>query len=130
MVSEEVMMSEEEQRTVSAVTQVKQYAWTKWNDIEPIILSWKSLIAIKLMEISSLLRSAYDHLLNATNLKVWGGGYLCLSYKNDWGTLRLVLSACPQPLQMYTWQHNTVLELVIELLRTQCETANQQPVMA
>ena len=47
MVSEEVRMFEEEQRTVTAVTQAKQCAWTKWNDIEPIKLSWKSLIAME-----------------------------------------------------------------------------------
>ena len=47
MVSKEVRMFEEEQRTASAVTLAKQYAWTKWNDIEPIKLSWKSLIAME-----------------------------------------------------------------------------------
>ena len=47
MVSEEVRMFEEEQRKASAVTQAKQCAWTKWNDIEPIKLSWKSLIAME-----------------------------------------------------------------------------------
>ena len=31
---------------------------------------------------------------------------------------------------MYTWRHNKVLEVAIELLRAQCETANQQPVTA
>ena len=36
--------------------------------------------------------------------------------------------ACPQPLQVYTWRHNKVLEVVRELLRVQCEAANQQPV--
>ena len=35
MESEEVRMFEEEQRKASAVTQAKQCAWTKWNDIEP-----------------------------------------------------------------------------------------------
>ena len=39
MVSEEVRMFEEEQRKASAVTQAKQCAWAKWNDIEPIKLS-------------------------------------------------------------------------------------------
>ena len=37
MVSEDIRMFEEKQRTASAVTQAKQCAWTKWNDIEPII---------------------------------------------------------------------------------------------
>ena len=41
MVSEEIRMFEKGQRTVSVVTQAKQHAWTKWNDIEPIKLSWK-----------------------------------------------------------------------------------------
>ena len=77
--------------------------------------------------ISFLLRSTY-----ATNLKLWGytDSDLCLSCKNDRGTLRHVLSACLQSLKMYTWRHSKVLEVVIELLRTQCETTKQQPVTA
>ena len=31
---------------------------------------------------------------------------------------------------MYTWRHNKVLEVIIELLRAQCETANQQSIIA
>ena len=31
---------------------------------------------------------------------------------------------------MYTWQHNKVLEVIIELLRAQCETENQQSITA
>ena len=86
---------------------------------------------MKPLVISLLLRSTYDLLPNATNLKLWEYTYsdLCLSCKSNRGTLRHVLSACPQSLQMYTWQHK-VLEMVIELLIAQCETANQQPVTA
>ena len=132
MVTEEVRMFEEEQRTTSAVKQAKQCAWTKCNDIELIKLSWKSLIVMEPLMISFLLRSTYDFLPNATNLKLWGytNSGLCLSCKIDRGTLCHVLSAYPQSLQMYTWRHNKVLEVVIELLRAQCETANQQPVTA
>ena len=72
MVSEEVRLFEEEQRKPSAVTQAKQCAWTKWNDIEPIRFSWKSLIAMDPLAISFLLRSTYYLLPNATNLKLWG----------------------------------------------------------
>ena len=57
MVSKEVRMFEEEQRKASAVTQAKQCAWTKWNDIEPIKLSGKFLIAMEPLVISFLLRS-------------------------------------------------------------------------
>ena len=129
MVSE-VRMFEEEQRTASAVTQAKQCPWTKWNDIEPIKLSWKSLIAMEPLAISFLLRSTYDLLLKATNQKLWGytDSDLCFSCKSDRVTLRHVLSACPQSLQIYTERHNKVLEVIIELLRAQCERANQQPV--
>ena len=128
MVSEEVRVFEEEQRKASAVTQAKQCAWTKWTDIEPIKLSWKSLIAIEPQAISFLLRSAYDPLPNAANLKLWGytNSDQCLSRKSDRGTLRHVLSACPQSLQMYTWWHNNVLEGIIELLRAQCEQTSNQ----
>ena len=82
------------------------------------------------MAISFLLRSTHDLLPNVTNLKLWGYTHsvLCLSCKSDRGSLRHVISACPQSLQMYTWWHNKVLEVVIKLLRAQCETANQQPV--
>ena len=82
--------------------------------------------------ISFLLHSTYDLLPNATNLKLWGytDSDLCLSCKSDRGTLHHVLSAGWQLLQMYTWWHNKGLEVVIELLRAQCETANQQPVTA
>ena len=71
-----------------------------------------------------LLRSTYHFLPNATNLKLWGytDSDLCLC-KCDRGTLHHVLSACPQSLQMYTWWHNKFLEVVIQLLRAQCETA-------
>ena len=31
---------------------------------------------------------------------------------------------------MYTWRHSKVLEVIIELLRVQCETANQQSITA
>ena len=100
MVSEEVRMFEEEQRKASAITQAKQCAWTKWNDIEPIKLSWKSLISMEPLTISFLLRSNYDLLPNATNLKLWGytNSEPCLSCKSDRDTLRHVLSACPQSL--------------------------------
>ena len=133
MVSEEVRMFEEEQKEkASAATQAKQCAWTKWNDIEPIRLSWKSLLAMQPLVISFLLRSTYDILQNATNLKLWGytNSDQCLSCKSDRGTLHHVLSACSQSLQMYTWRHNKVLEVIIELLRAQCETANQQSLTA
>ena len=129
MVSKEVRMFEEEQRKASAVTQAKQCAWTKWNDIEPIKLSWKSLIAVEPLAISFLLHSTYDLLPNATNLKLWGytNSDLCLLCKCDWGILCHILSACPQSLQMYTWGHNKVLEVIIELLRAQQTSNLQQP---
>ena len=92
MAREEVRMFEEEQRTASAVTQAKQCTWKKWNDIEPIKLSWKSLIAMEALAISLLLHSTYDLLPNATNLKLWGytDSDLCLSCKSDRGTLHHV----------------------------------------
>ena len=71
------------------------------------------------------------YLWSLTNLKLWGytNSDLCLSCKSDRGTLRHVLSACPHSLQMYTWRHNKVLEVIIEL-RARCETANQQSITA
>ena len=84
------------------------------------------------LAISFLLRSIYDLLPNATNLQLWGytNSDLYLSCKSDRGTLHHVLSAYPQSLQMYVWRDNKVLEVIIELLRAQCETANQQSITA
>ena len=98
MVSDEGRMFD--LRTASAVTQAKQYAWTKWNDIEPIKLLWKSLITMEPLAISLLIRSTYNLIPNATNLKLWDNtdSDLCLSCKSDRGTLRHVLSSCPQSL--------------------------------
>ena len=84
------------------------------------------------LAISFLLHSTYDLLPNATNLKLWGytDSDLCFPCKSGRGTLRHVLSACPHLLQMYTWWHSKVLEVVIGLLRAQYEAANQQLVTA
>ncbi len=84
------------------------------------------------LAISFLLRSTYDLLPNMTNLKLWRYTYSDLLFlcKNDRGTLHHELSACPQSLPMNTWRHNKVLEVVVELLGTQCEAANQQPITA
>ena len=100
MVSKEVRMFEEEQRTATAVTQAKQCAWMKWNDIKPIKLSWKSLIAMELLVISFLFNSTYDLLLNATNVRLWEytDSDLCFLCKSDRSTLRYVQSARPQSL--------------------------------
>ena len=68
--SKEVRRFEEEQRTASAVTQARQCAWTKWNDIKPIKLSWKSLIAMQSLAMSFLLLSTYDLLPNEANLEL------------------------------------------------------------
>ena len=83
------------------------------------------------LAISFFLRFIYDLLPNATNLKLWGytNWDLCLSCKSDPDTLRHVLSACPHSLQMYTWWHNKVSVVRIEL-RAQRETANQQSITA
>ena len=95
-------------------------------------LSWKSLIAMEPLAISFLLRSILWSLINMPNLKLWGytNSDLYLSCKSDRSTLCHVLSACPPSLQIYTWWHNKVLEVIIELLRAQCETANQQSITA
>lgn len=60
MVTEEIKMFEEEKRKATAVTQAKQCAWTTWSDIEPVKLSWNTLIEMEPLAISYLLRSTYD----------------------------------------------------------------------
>ena len=98
----------------------KRFWWS------PELKIWENI------ETSFLLHSTYELLPNATNLKLWAytDSDMYLSCKSDRGTLSHVLYACPQSLQMYTWRHNKVLEVVIELLIAQSEIANQQLVTA
>lgn len=130
MVTEEIKMFEEEKRKATAVTQAKQCAWTTWSDIEPVKLSWNTLIEMEPLAISYLLRSTYDLLPCASNLKQWGyiDSDLCTICQKERGTLRHVLSACSKSLPMFTWRHNQVLEVLVEIISSQCILANKQPV--
>lgn len=85
MVIEEVRMFEEDERTTIAITHAKQCAWTNWNDIGSIYISWKSLVAMEPLLILFLLHSTCDLLLNVTNLKFWGytQSDLCSLFKHD-----------------------------------------------
>ena len=127
MVIAEIREFEEEKRTATAVTQAKQCAWTTWGCVEPMKLTWNTLMAMEPLAISFLLRSTYDLLPNATYLKLWGytSNDICGSCKSNRGTLNHVLSACPKSLPMYTWRHNKILEVLRDLIKTQCEANNR-----
>ena len=132
MVITEIRNFEDEKRMAAAVAQAKQCAWTTWTDVEPIHLSWNAFMAMDSLAISFLLRSTYDLLPNATNLKLWGytDTDVCKSCNGTRGTLHHVLSGCPKSLPMYTWRHNEALKVVAELIVKRCEAVNQQPLTA
>lgn len=67
MVIEEIRNFDESQRTATATDNVFGL-----HNIDPMKLSWNTLIAMEPLVKSFLLRSTYNLLLNATNLKLWG----------------------------------------------------------
>ena len=74
------------------------------------------------LRLSFALRSTYDLLPTATNLKLWGltNDDTCTICKTHRATLAHTLSACTGSLQKYTWRHNQVLEPIARKTEEQC----------
>ena len=130
LVINELHSFEEEKRKAIAVGQAKQCAWSSWRSVEPRKLGWPTLFAMEPLLISFLMRATYDLLPTEVNLKLWGlkGTDVCPKCQNATGTLRHVLSACKQSLDMYTWRHNQVLEILVDLVKSHCSTINSKDI--
>ena len=71
LVSQEIREAEEEKRFATAVGQVKQGAWTRWESVEQRNISWSVLWEMEPLRISFLWRSTYDLLPTPANLSSW-----------------------------------------------------------
>ena len=103
LVTQEIREAEEEKRLATAVGQSKQGAWTRWENVEQLCMTWNLLWQMEPLRISFLYRSTYDLLPTLANLSVWYEDKTdCCSACGKKSTLQHVLSACPtvQPLYL------------------------------
>ena len=122
MITEEARHLEEEKRQQTAACFVKQCTWTQWDEVEQRIISWQSLLKMEPLRLSFLLRSTYDLLPTATNLKQWGmlDNDICQMCNETRATLEHVLSVCSRSLSRFTWRHNQVLRVLADVTKEQC----------
>ena len=122
MVTEEVRNLEEQKRQSISAGFGTQCAWNKWEAAVARKLPWPAFFTMEPLRLSFALRSTYDLLPTATNLKLWGltTDDTCAICKTHRATLAHTLSACAGSLQRYTWRHNQVLEPIARRTEEQC----------
>ena len=122
MVTEEVRNLEEQKRQSISAGFGTQCAWNKWEAAVARKLPWPAFFTMEPLRLSFALRSTYDLLPTATNLKLWGltTDDTCAICKTHRATLAHTLSACAGSLQRYTWRHNQVLEPIAHRTEEQC----------
>ena len=127
LVSQEFREAEEEKRLATAVGQVKQGAWTRWESVEQRNISWSVLWEMEPLRISFLWRSTYDLLPTPANLSSWyDDNSDCCHVCGGRGNLQHILSSCPSSLSsgLYTWRHNNVLKVVVDAVEERVQKAN------
>ena len=127
LVSQEIHEAEEEKRLATAVGQVKQGAWTRWESVEQRKVPWSVLWEMEPLRISFLWRSTYDLLPTPANLSTWYEDKSdCCHACGRRGNLQHILSSCPSSLSsgLYTWRHNNVLKVVVDAVEDRVEEAN------
>ncbi|XP_078666098.1 uncharacterized protein LOC144908400 [Branchiostoma floridae x Branchiostoma belcheri] len=122
LIQKEVRQQEEEVRRSRAVSQGVQGAWTRWEGVRERKVMWNELMYSEPSKIRFLLKSVYDLLPTAANLKRWRKKdedkcELC----GKTGNLSHVLTSCPVALGKgrYTWRHNQVLKVIASAVEEQ-----------
>ncbi|KAI8493296.1 hypothetical protein Bbelb_293000 [Branchiostoma belcheri] len=122
LIQKEVRQQEEEVRRSRAVSQGVQGAWTRWEGVRERKVMWNELMYSEPLKIRFLLKSVYDLLPTAANLKRWRKKdedkcELC----GKTGNLSHVLTSCPVALGKgrYTWRHNQVLKVIASAVEEQ-----------
>ena len=126
MVSEEIHHLEEVRRFATAVGQRKQGTWTKWENANDRVVTWRDFKYMEPKKLSFLIKAVYNVLPTPVNLHAWG---LTTSDRcrecGKTASLKHILTECQYALRSYTWRHNEVLEIFSEVSKTCCETANK-----
>ena len=127
LASQEIREAEEEKRLATAVGQVKQGAWTRWESVEQRNISWSVLWEMELLRISFLWKSTYDLFPTPANLSSWYDDKSdCCHTCGRRGNLQHILRSCPSSLSsgLYTWRHNNVLKVVVDVVEHSVQKAN------
>lgn len=99
---------------MKAVQQPHQGAWSRWEEVQPIRVSWNRLLRWEDQRIRFLVGGTYDVLCTPANLVRWGiaAESSCHACGAPRATLEHILASCPAALRdgRYTWRHNRVLE--------------------
>ena len=115
---------------VTAVSQGKQGAWTKWEEALPMPLSWNTIFAMDQGRLSFALRSFSDLLPTPTNLKTWGKepSSDCPLCGNQYSSLNHILSSCKKALSdgRYRWRHDKTLQEIAAWVDRARMSANQK----
>ena len=108
---------EEEERPVKAVGMAKQGAWTRWEGVTELKISWEDLWKVEPERMQFMLKSTYDLLPTPSNLVLWNkkedtACALCKCYAN----LKHILSCCKVAITQgrYRWRHDQVLRVIAE----------------
>ncbi len=119
MVVEEVSQVEQDRYLIKAVSQCKQGAWTRWEDISNRDITWADIWRTPPSRLSFLMRAAYDTLPCPQNLSQWFGSEdkFPLCNKANAG-LQHILSGCNVALTQgrFRWRHNQMLRKLAEQL--------------
>ncbi len=131
VVVEEVSQVEQDRYLIKAVSQCKQGAWTRWEDISNRVITWADIWRTPQSRLSFLVRAAYDTLPCPQNLSQWFGSEdKCPLCNKANAGLQHILSGCNVALTQgrFRWRHNQVLRKLAELLERCRVRANSSPV--
>ncbi len=131
MVVEEVSQVEQDRYLIKAVSQCKQGAWTRWEDISNRVITWADIWRTPQSRLSFLVRAAYDTLPCPRNLSQWFGSEdKCPLCNKANAGLQHILSGCNVALTQgrFRWRHNQVLRKLAEQLERCRVRANSSPV--
>ena len=121
----------ESERVVKSAQLSQQGDWTRWEETVQRSLSWEDIWRYAPVRLSFLIRSMYDQLPTASNLKKWklienDECQLCGQSQS----LIHILSSCSYSLShgRYTWRHNLVLQKLLGFVKEACRKANSMEV--
>ena len=86
MVSEEIHHFEKSKHLTTAVAQLKQGAWTRWENTKDRTITWSDIKQMEPKQLSFLIKAVYDILPTPVSLKLWGLSTSNLS-QSMWGKL-------------------------------------------
>ena len=110
------------------MAQLKQGTWTRWENTKDRTITWSDIKQIEHKQLGFLIKAVYDILPTPANLKLWGlsSSNLCKACGKI-ANLKHVLTGCQYSLRSYTWRHNEIVGIIVEIAKMCCETANEIP---